>query len=171
MARKVLIVMGSDSDFNQITPAWKVLESLGVAYEVTVASAHRSPERVVALARNARENGFGVILAAAGGAAWRELPGLLCAEAVRRARGASRSRRAVEPGDLMGGLHPGSGVPHSNGASMPHLTARRRGAVKLCDFTQFRADRSALYSSMIDSTISAMWAWPAVFGWMQVRSK
>ncbi len=77
MARKVLIVMGSDSDFDQITPAWKVLESLGVAYEVTVASAHRSPERVVALARNARENGFGVILAAAGGAA--HLAGVIAA--------------------------------------------------------------------------------------------
>ena len=69
MARKVLIVMGSDSDFDQITPAWKVLESLGVEYEVQVASAHRSPERVVALARGARDNHFGVILAAAGGAA------------------------------------------------------------------------------------------------------
>lgn len=77
MALKVLIVMGSDSDFDQITPAWKVLESLGVAYEVTVASAHRSPERVVALARNARENGFGVILAAAGGAA--HLAGVIAA--------------------------------------------------------------------------------------------
>jgi 5-(carboxyamino)imidazole ribonucleotide mutase len=77
MARKVLIVMGSDSDFDQITPAWKVLESLGVGFEVTVASAHRSPERVVALARAARENGFGVILAAAGGAA--HLAGVIAA--------------------------------------------------------------------------------------------
>jgi 5-(carboxyamino)imidazole ribonucleotide mutase len=54
-----------------------VLESLGVAYEVIVASAHCSPERVVALARNARENGFGVILAAAGGAA--HLAGVIAA--------------------------------------------------------------------------------------------
>lgn len=77
MARKVLIVMGSDSDFDQITPAWKVLDSLGVAYEVTVASAHRSPERVVALARGARDGGFGVILAAAGGAA--HLAGVIAA--------------------------------------------------------------------------------------------
>jgi 5-(carboxyamino)imidazole ribonucleotide mutase len=77
MARKVLIVMGSDSDFDQITPAWKVLESLGVAYDVTVASAHRSPERVVALARAARDNGYGVILAAAGGAA--HLAGVIAA--------------------------------------------------------------------------------------------
>jgi 5-(carboxyamino)imidazole ribonucleotide mutase len=77
MALSVLIVMGSDSDLEQITPAWKVLESLDVSYEVMVASAHRSPERVVALARSAREKGFGVILAAAGGAA--HLAGVIAA--------------------------------------------------------------------------------------------
>jgi len=77
MALSVLIVMGSDSDFEQITPAWKVLESLGVGYEVTVASAHRSPERVIALATSARDKGFGVVLAAAGGAA--HLAGVIAA--------------------------------------------------------------------------------------------
>jgi len=77
MTHSVLIVMGSDSDFDQIAPAWKVLESLGVKYEVIVASAHRSPERVVTLARAAREKGHGVILAAAGGAA--HLAGVLAA--------------------------------------------------------------------------------------------
>lgn len=77
MALSVLIVMGSDSDLEQITPAWKVLESLGVSYEVSVASAHRSPDRVVALARGARDKGFGVVLAAAGGAA--HLAGVIAA--------------------------------------------------------------------------------------------
>lgn len=77
MALSVLIVMGSDSDFDQTSPAWKVLESLGVKYEVMVASAHRSPERVMAIARGAREMGYGVILAAAGGAA--HLAGVLAA--------------------------------------------------------------------------------------------
>lgn len=61
----------------RIAPAWKVLESLGVSYDVIVASAHRSPERVVTLARAAREKGHGVILAAAGGAA--HLAGVLAA--------------------------------------------------------------------------------------------
>ena len=73
----VLIVMGSDSDLEQLTPAWKVLDSLGVSYQVNVASAHRSPDRVVTLARSAREKGFGVILAAAGGAA--HLAGVIAA--------------------------------------------------------------------------------------------
>jgi 5-(carboxyamino)imidazole ribonucleotide mutase len=69
--------MGSDSDFDQTAPAWKVLESLGVGYEVMVASAHRSPERVTGVAHAARAKGFGVILAAAGGAA--HLAGVLAA--------------------------------------------------------------------------------------------
>lgn len=77
MALSVLIVMGSDSDLDQITPAWQVLESLGVGYEVTVASAHRSPERVITLAKSARDRGFGVVLAAAGGAA--HLAGVIAA--------------------------------------------------------------------------------------------
>lgn len=77
MSKKVLIVMGSDSDLEQITPAWKVLESFGIGYDVQVASAHRSPERVVKLARAARDNGYGVVLAAAGGAA--HLAGVIAA--------------------------------------------------------------------------------------------
>jgi 5-(carboxyamino)imidazole ribonucleotide mutase len=72
-----LIVMGSDSDLEQLTPAWKVLESLGVTYQVMVASAHRSPDRVVELSRGARAKGIGVILAAAGGAA--HLAGVIAA--------------------------------------------------------------------------------------------
>jgi 5-(carboxyamino)imidazole ribonucleotide mutase len=77
MALKVLIVMGSDSDMEQLTPAWKVLESLDVEFEVTVASAHRSPDRVITLAKAARQRGFGVVLAAAGGAA--HLAGVIAA--------------------------------------------------------------------------------------------
>jgi 5-(carboxyamino)imidazole ribonucleotide mutase len=68
-AKKVLIVMGSDSDFDQLEPAWKALEGLGVPYEVRVASAHRTPDVVRDLAKGARDAGFGVVLAAAGGAA------------------------------------------------------------------------------------------------------
>jgi 5-(carboxyamino)imidazole ribonucleotide mutase len=69
MASKVLLVMGSDSDLEALLPAVDALKEFGVPVEVTVASAHRSPDRVVALARSARDNGFGVVLAAAGGAA------------------------------------------------------------------------------------------------------
>jgi 5-(carboxyamino)imidazole ribonucleotide mutase len=66
---QVLIVMGSDSDIDQMLPAVDVLKELGVPVRVVVASAHRSPDRVVALAREARKSGVGVVLAGAGGAA------------------------------------------------------------------------------------------------------
>jgi 5-(carboxyamino)imidazole ribonucleotide mutase len=69
MALKVLIVMGSDSDLDQLVPAVDVLRSLEVPVEVHVASAHRSPDRVIEMARGARKAGVGVVLAAAGGAA------------------------------------------------------------------------------------------------------
>jgi 5-(carboxyamino)imidazole ribonucleotide mutase len=69
MALKVLIVMGSDSDLEQVLPAAKVLKDFDIPAEVTVASAHRSPDRVIEMARGARGRGFGVVIAAAGGAA------------------------------------------------------------------------------------------------------
>jgi 5-(carboxyamino)imidazole ribonucleotide mutase len=68
-SKKVLIVMGSDSDFDQLKPAWEVLGKLGIAYEVRVASAHRTPDVVHQIAGSARKDGVGVVLAGAGGAA------------------------------------------------------------------------------------------------------
>src|SRR5262245_61650736 len=66
---KVLVVMGSENDMAELEPAWKALEELGVPYEVRIASAHRTPDVVERLARGARAEGFGVVVAAAGGAA------------------------------------------------------------------------------------------------------
>jgi 5-(carboxyamino)imidazole ribonucleotide mutase len=66
--KSVLIVMGSESDLPKVKPAVKVLEDLEVSYRVTVASAHRSPERARKVAQDARGQGVGVIIAAAGGA-------------------------------------------------------------------------------------------------------
>lgn len=66
---KVAIVMGSDSDLPVVRPAAETLKSLGIPFEVRVISAHRTPEEAARYAANARANGFGVILAAAGKAA------------------------------------------------------------------------------------------------------
>ena len=63
------IVLGSGSDLAALQPAVRVLDEFQVPYEVTVASAHRSPERAAAYARTARERGLKVIVAAAGAAA------------------------------------------------------------------------------------------------------
>lgn len=76
--KKVLIVMGSDSDLPVMQNACKVLDELGVAYEVRISSAHRAPAKTAALAAGAVEAGFGVIIAGAGGAA--HLAGVIAAE-------------------------------------------------------------------------------------------
>jgi len=68
MARSVLVVMGSENDLPAVRPAVDALEDLGVPHRVVVASAHRSPDRVAALARKAREEGVAAVIAAAGGA-------------------------------------------------------------------------------------------------------
>ena len=67
--KKIGIVMGSDSDLPIIQKATNTLESLGIPYEVHVYSAHRTPEQARDFALNARSNGFGAIIAAAGMAA------------------------------------------------------------------------------------------------------
>ena len=67
--KKVGIVMGSDSDLPIIEKAVNTLVSLEIPYEVHVYSAHRTPKEASEFALNARENGFGVIIAAAGMAA------------------------------------------------------------------------------------------------------
>ena len=69
--------MGSDSDLPTMQPAVQVLEQFGVAVEVRVLSAHRTPLEMVEFAQMARERGFKVIVAGAGGAA--HLPGMVAA--------------------------------------------------------------------------------------------
>jgi 5-(carboxyamino)imidazole ribonucleotide mutase len=73
----VAIVMGSDSDWTVMADAAEALKEFGVDHEVEVVSAHRTPERMIAFGRGARERGISVIIAGAGGAA--HLPGMLAA--------------------------------------------------------------------------------------------
>jgi len=72
---KVGIIMGSKSDLNVMQDAADVLKELGVAYEITVVSAHRTPERMFSYAKSAADRGLKVIIAGAGGAA--HLPGMV----------------------------------------------------------------------------------------------
>ena len=74
---QVAVIMGSDSDLPTLHPAVKALEDLGVGVEVRVLSAHRTPLEMVAFAQQARDQGFGVVVAGAGGAA--HLPGMVAA--------------------------------------------------------------------------------------------
>lgn len=76
--KKVGVIMGSDSDVPVVKKATDTLAQLGIEYEVHVYSAHRTPDEARDFAARARENGFGVIIAAAGMAA--HLAGALAAE-------------------------------------------------------------------------------------------
>lgn len=72
---QVSIIMGSDSDLPVMEEAAKVLDELGVPFELTIVSAHRTPDRMVKFARTAYGRGIRVIIAGAGGAA--HLPGMV----------------------------------------------------------------------------------------------
>jgi 5-(carboxyamino)imidazole ribonucleotide mutase len=75
MNQKVGIIMGSKSDLNIMQDAADILKELGVEFEMTVVSAHRTPERMFDYAKNAASRGLKVIIAGAGGAA--HLPGMV----------------------------------------------------------------------------------------------
>ena len=76
-ATPVAIIMGSQSDWATMRHAAETLDALGVAYSAKIISAHRTPERLYDFSRAARDNGFQVIIAGAGGAA--HLPGMTAA--------------------------------------------------------------------------------------------
>ena len=69
------IIMGSDSDLPIMKEAAEILEELGISYELTIVSAHRTPDRMYKYAKSAKERGLKVIIAGAGGAA--HLPGMV----------------------------------------------------------------------------------------------
>ena len=74
---KVGIIMGSNSDLKVMEAAAKILKEFDIEYEMSVVSAHRTPEAMMEYAKNARASGFTVIIAGAGGAA--HLPGMVAA--------------------------------------------------------------------------------------------
>ena len=74
---KVAIIMGSASDWDVMSPAYSTLEEFGIPYEKRVLSAHRNPGPLADYVRAARDNGFDIIIAGAGGAA--HLPGVIAA--------------------------------------------------------------------------------------------
>ena len=69
MIRKVAVIMGSDSDWPVVKGACAQLKALDIPFEAHILSAHRTPAEAAEFARNAKANGFGVILCAAGMAA------------------------------------------------------------------------------------------------------
>lgn len=97
--KKVAIIMGSDSDLPVVTPAIKQLRDLGIETEVRVMSAHRTPREANEFSSKAAENGFGVIIAAAGMAA--HLGGVLAASTTLPVIGIPCSSKVLDGMDAM----------------------------------------------------------------------
>ncbi len=74
---KISIIMGSDSDLKIMNAAAEIIEEFGVVYELTIVSAHRTPDRLFGFAKKAHSRGIEVVIAGAGGAA--HLPGMVAA--------------------------------------------------------------------------------------------
>ena len=72
---KVAIIMGSQSDHSIMKECAKILKTLKIKYQISIVSAHRTPKRMFEFAESASKNGFGVIVAGAGGSA--HLPGMV----------------------------------------------------------------------------------------------
>jgi 5-(carboxyamino)imidazole ribonucleotide mutase len=111
MNKSVGIIMGSASDLPVMEGAQKVLRELGVACEMTVVSAHRTPDRMVEYARGAADRGIGVIIAGAGGAA--HLPGMTASLTPLPVIGVPiKSRNSIDGWDsVLSILQMPSGVP------------------------------------------------------------
>ena len=67
--KKVAVIMGSDSDWPNVKPACEQLSQFGIPFEAHIMSAHRTPVQAADFAKNARKNGFGALICAAGMAA------------------------------------------------------------------------------------------------------
>jgi 5-(carboxyamino)imidazole ribonucleotide mutase len=78
--KKILIVMGSSSDEKYMSECAKVLDGFSIEYDLVVSSAHRTPDKTRELATKAKDNGYSVIIAGAGGAA--HLAGVIASETV-----------------------------------------------------------------------------------------
>lgn len=108
--KKVAILMGSDSDFGVMSKAVSVLKEFEIPVEVHVYSAHRTPEKVAEFASNAKDNGFGVIIAGAGMAA--ALAGVVAGHTTLPVIGVPLKSNALEGIDaLLSTVMMPSGIP------------------------------------------------------------
>lgn len=144
--------MGSSSDLPVMEGAQKVLQELGVLCEMTVVSAHRTPDRMMEYARSASERGIGVIIAGAGGAA--HLPGMTASMTTLPVIGVPiKSRNSIDGWDsVLSILQMPSGVPVATvaldgGVNAGILAAQMLGAtddalrMRIADFKERLKDK------------------------------
>ena len=109
-SKPVAIIMGSQSDWATMKHAAETLDALGIGYDARIVSAHRTPKRLYEFAESARDNGFKVIIAGAGGAA--HLPGMTASLTSLPVLGVPMNTHALEGKDsLLSILQMPGGIP------------------------------------------------------------
>ena len=151
---RIGIIMGSRSDLEVMREAADVLKILGVPFELTVVSAHRTPERMVEYARTARSRGLKVIIAGAGGAA--HLPGMIASMTELPVIGVPiRSRNSIDGWDsLLSIVQMPGGVPVATVAVNGAQNAGILAAQVLSAGDDAIADRVAAYKKDLKEKVS-----------------
>ena len=151
---RVGLIMGSDSDFPVVKNCIKTLKSFGVPVEVRVLSAHRTPDEAALFSRTARQNGFGVIIAAAGKAA--HLAGVLAAHTTLPVIGIPIKSSTLDGLDaLLSTVQMPSGMPVAtvaiDGAANAALLAAQILAVEDAELTaKLRALRQKQHDAVVE---------------------
>lgn len=150
---KIAVIMGSDSDYKVVKDAIKVLEDFGVAYDVKVLSAHRTPFQAIEFAKNAKENGYELIIGAAGKAA--HLPGVLAGVSTLPVIGLPIKSSTMDGLDsLLSIVQMPSGVPVAtvaiNGAKNAGLLAVQMLSIKYDELKEKFVDYKKEMAAQVD---------------------
>ena len=147
------IIMGSDSDLKIMSEAAEMLEEFGINYEITVVSAHRTPDRMFDYAKTARERGLKVIIAGAGGAA--HLPGMVASLTTLPVIGVPiKSRNSIDGWDsVLSILQMPGGVPVASVALDGAKNAGILAAQMIGSFDEKVAAKLAMYKKELSDKV------------------
>jgi 5-(carboxyamino)imidazole ribonucleotide mutase len=147
------IIMGSDSDFKIMNEAAEMLEQFGINYEISIVSAHRTPDRMFEYAKTARERGLKVIIAGAGGAA--HLPGMVASLTTLPVIGVPvKSRNSIDGWDsVLSILQMPGGVPVATVALDGAKNAGILAAQMIGSFDETVAAKLAAYKQELSDKV------------------
>jgi 5-(carboxyamino)imidazole ribonucleotide mutase len=171
MSAQVGIIMGSQSDLPIMAEAAKVLEELGVSYELTIVSAHRTPARMVEYAESAKQRGLRAIVAGAGGAA--HLPGMVASLTTLPVIGVPvKSSNSIDGWDsILSILQMPAGIPVATVALNGGRNAGILAASIVGAFDQQVAEKLASFKHTLKSKVEESAEELEKKGWKAILSK
>ncbi len=151
---QVAIIMGSDSDLQVMLPAAELLKLFGISFELTIVSAHRTPQRLVAYASKAKERGLKVIIAGAGGAA--HLPGMVASLTILPVIGVPiKSSNSLDGWDsILSILQMPNGIPVATVALNASKNAAILAATIIGTFDEKVSEKISAYKKSMESEVS-----------------